>query len=206
MTAMSGGRPVLVHRDKVQSLAWDSRFPAVHPTQGWNCAQLVKAQHVVVMGVSGSGKSTIGELLAQELGATFIDGDFLHPQGNVVKMAAATPLNDADRKPWLEAIGHKLVQAGNVSLVIACSALKKSYRDIIRAADPTARFVLLDGPRELLSERLARRLGHFMPPSLLQSQLETLEPLDSDEPGVVLDISDTPKELARQGAALLTAG
>lgn len=166
----------------------------------------MKAQHVVVMGVSGSGKSTIGELLAQKLGATFIDGDFLHPENNVAKMAAGTPLNDADRKPWLEAIGQKLAEAGNDSLVIACSALKKSYRDIIRAADPTVKFALLRGPRELLFERLASRRGHFMPPSLLESQLETLEPLDSDESGVVLDISEKPEELARKGAALLTAG
>lgn len=166
----------------------------------------MKAQHVVVMGVSGSGKSTVGELLAQELGATFIDGDFLHPAANAAKMAAGTPLSDADRKPWLEAIGQKLAQARNESLVIACSALKKSYRDIIRAADPTARFVLLEGPQALLSERLANRRGHFMPPSLLQSQLETLELLETDESGVVLDISEKPDELARKAAALLTAG
>jgi carbohydrate kinase (thermoresistant glucokinase family) len=168
-------------------------------------ARLVTAQHIVVMGVSGSGKSTIGELLAQKLGATFIDGDFLHPESNVAKMAAGTPLNDADRKPWLEAVGQKLAQAGDESLVIACSALKKSYRDIIRAADPTARFVLLEGPRELLSERLASRRGHFMPPTLLQSQLDTLEPLDPDESGVVLDISEKPEELVRKAVAVITA-
>lgn len=162
------------------------------------------AQHVVVMGVSGSGKSTIGELLAQKLGATFIDGDLLHPEANVAKMATGTPLNDADRKPWLETIGQKLAQAGDESLVIACSALKKSYRGIIRAADSTARFVLLEGSRELLSQRLASRRGHFMPPSLLESQLETLELLDADESGVVLDISEKPDDLARQAAAFLT--
>ena len=165
----------------------------------------MKAQHVVVMGVSGSGKSTVGELLARELGATFIDSDSLHPASNVAKMAAGTPLNDGDRKPWLEAIGQTLAAARDGSLVIACSALKKSYRDIIRAADPTARFVHLDGPRELLSQRLASRAGHFMPASLLQSQVETLERLGSDESGVVLDISEVPEELARKAAVLLTA-
>ena len=161
-------------------------------------------QHVVVMGVSGSGKSTIGELLAQKLGGTFIDGDFLHPENNVAKMAAGIPLNDADRKPWLEAVGRRLAQAGDESLVIACSALKKSYRDTIRTADPTVRFVLLDGPGEVIAERLGRRGGHFMPPTLLQSQLETLERLDPDESGIVLDISEKPEEMVRKAAALLT--
>src|ERR1044071_8682644 len=105
---------------------------------------MLTTQHVVVMGVSGSGKSTVGALLAEKLGAPFIDGDLLHSESNVAKMAAGTALNDADRKPWLEAVGQRLADAEE-SLVIACSALKKSYRDIIRAADPTARFVLLEG-------------------------------------------------------------
>jgi carbohydrate kinase (thermoresistant glucokinase family) len=165
----------------------------------------VTAQHIVVMGVSASGKSTIGELLARKLGAIFIDGDLLHPESNVAKMAAGIPLNDADRKPWLEVVGKKLANAGEKSLVIACSALKQSYRDIIRAADPTARFVLLDGPRELISERIGRRSGHFMPPALLQSQFETLERLNPDEAGIVLDISEKPEELAGKAAAFLTA-
>jgi carbohydrate kinase (thermoresistant glucokinase family) len=170
-----------------------------------NDGRLVTTQHIVVMGVSGSGKSTVGELLARELGGTFIDGDCLHSKSNVAKMAAGTPLNDTDRKPWLEAVGQNLAQAGDEPMVMACSALKKSYRDIIRAADPTARFVLLDGPRELLAERLASRRGHFMPPTLLRSQLETLERLDPDESGIVLDISEKPEKLARKAAALLTA-
>jgi gluconokinase len=164
---------------------------------------MLRTQHVVVMGVSGSGKSTVGALLAEKLGAPFVDGDLLHPESNVAKMAAGTPLNDGDRKPWLEAVGQRLADAEE-SLVIACSALKKSYRDIIRAADPAARFVLLQGSRELLSERLAHRKGHFMPPTLLQSQLDTLEPLDPNECGVVLDISEKPEELARKAAVFLT--
>jgi carbohydrate kinase (thermoresistant glucokinase family) len=167
---------------------------------------MVTPQHVVVMGVSGSGKSTVGRLLAQELATKFIDGDFLHPEANVAKMAAGTPLNDQDREPWLEAIGQKLREARDTSLVIACSALKRSYRNIIRGADPTARFVLLRGPRELLAERMANRAGHFMPQSLLESQLETLELLESDESGVMLDISEKPEELARKAATFLSAG
>jgi carbohydrate kinase (thermoresistant glucokinase family) len=163
-------------------------------------------QHVVIMGVSGSGKSTVGELLAPQIGAEFIDGDSLHPPANVEKMAAGTPLNDADRGPWLEVIGQTFAEANGDSLVIACSALKKSYRDIIRAADPTVRFVLLHGARELLAQRIGHRHGHFMPASLLDSQLETLETLSSDEAGFILDIAQKPHELARQAAALLTAG
>jgi gluconokinase len=165
----------------------------------------VNPQHVVVMGVSGSGKSTVGKLLAGQLDATFIDGDELHPAANVAKMEAGQPLDDHDRKPWLELVGEKLVEAGDESVVIACSALKKYYRDIIRSRDPSARFVFLNGPPDLLAERLRGRKGHFMPPSLLQSQLETLEPLGPLEPGFTLDISHSPDELAREAAAQLAS-
>lgn len=163
----------------------------------------MRIQHVVVMGVSGSGKSTVGELIATRLGANFIDGDLLHPSANVAKMESGTPLNDADRKPWLEMIGKKLANANGQSLVIACSALKRAYRDIIRAAAPRTRFVLLHGAAELLAERLDHRRGHFMPSSLLASQLATLEPLESDEAGFMLDIRETPDELARQAVVRL---
>src|SRR3954469_4090260 len=109
------------------------------------------ALHAVVMGVSGSGKSTVGELLALRLNCRFIDADVLHPRSNVAKMEAGTPLNDADRQPWLELVGQKLVEAGDQSVVVACSALKKSYRDIIRSRDQKARFILLQGSYELLA-------------------------------------------------------
>lgn len=163
----------------------------------------MSVQHVVVMGVSGSGKSTVGELLARCIGGSFIDGDLLHPAANVAKMESGTPLNDEDRRPWLQAIGRQLADAGDHALVIACSALKRSYRDIIRAADPRARFVHLHGPAELLAARLEKRRGHFMPSSLLDSQLAALEPLQPDEPGFTLDISKTPDELAREASKLL---
>lgn len=163
------------------------------------------AVHLVVMGVSGSGKTTVGQLLAEEIGANFIDGDDLHPDGNVAKMAAGIPLDDADRGPWLEAIATELRGAREKSLVVACSALKKSYREIIREADPAVRFVFLEGSDELLSQRLAARSGHFMPGSLLQSQLEILEPLESDEAGFALDVARPPEELAREAASLLKA-
>jgi len=144
--------------------------------------------HIVVMGVAGCGKSTVGADLAERLGAEFLDGDSLHPQSNIDKMASGTPLNDDDRAPWLAEIGRRFT-ASNSALVIACSALKRSYRDIIRSGDPSVVFVHLYGTRELLNERMNARPGHFMPASLLDSQLATLEPLQDDEAGIVLDIA-----------------
>lgn len=138
------------------------------------------------MGVSGAGKSAVGEALAKRLDVPFEDADSLHPQSNVDTMAAGIPLTDADRWPWLSVVGAHLAAADS-GLVMACSALKRSYRDAIRAAAPTSRFVLLEVPRAELEQRVSHRPGHFMPVSLLDSQLATLEPLGADENGFTVD-------------------
>ncbi|UVJ40042.1 gluconokinase [Arthrobacter sp. CJ23] len=145
--------------------------------------------HIVVMGVAGCGKSTVGAALAESIGAEFLDGDSLHPQANIDKMASGTPLNDRDRAPWLAEIGSRFA-ASDTGLVIACSALKRSYRDIIRSGDVSVMFVHLHGTKELLAERMNARPDHFMPASLLDSQLSTLEALQADESGVVADIAN----------------
>jgi gluconokinase len=162
---------------------------------------------IVVMGVSGSGKTTVGKALAAELGVPFMDADDLHPAANVAKMAAGHPLTDDDRWPWLARVGRELAEAKNTGLVIACSALKRAYRAAILSAEPRARFVDLEGSRDLLASRMAHREGHFMPLSLLDSQLATLEPLAATEPGVAvsLDSLAKPPELAAQAAAALSA-
>ncbi|WP_017199472.1 gluconokinase [Arthrobacter sp. M2012083] len=159
--------------------------------------------HVVVMGVAGCGKSTIGAALAERLGAEFLDGDSLHPQANIDKMASGTPLNDEDRAPWLVEIGRRF-PASDSPLVIACSALKRSYRDIIRSADPSVVFVHLHGTRELLKARMTSRPGHFMPASLLDSQLATLEPLQDDEAGIVVDIANSVEDIVQDVVPALT--
>ncbi|GAB2758579.1 gluconokinase [Sinomonas soli] len=158
--------------------------------------------HVIAMGVSGCGKSTVGRLLAQELGGEFLDGDDLHPEANVAKMAAGIPLDDADREPWLRLIGEKMAGASG-TMVIGCSALKRAYRDMIRDAAPDTAFVHLHGTRELLAARMAARPGHFMPVSLLDSQLATLEPLQEDERGRVFDIAEQPLQIAREASEWL---
>ena len=149
----------------------------------------------VIMGVCGSGKSTIGARLARELGLEFVEGDDLHPADNVKRMAAGVPLTDADRRGWLLAIGTRLRDAKRAGrgLVVSCSALKRSYRDLLRSAgDDTVRFVYLAGGRALLAERMAQRRGHFMPASLLESQLATLEEPAPDERAWVCDIREKP--------------
>jgi len=149
----------------------------------------------VIMGVAGSGKSTIGAQLARALGVEFVEGDDLHTPENVKRMAAGIALTDDDRRGWLLAIATRLSEAKRVGigLVVSCSALKRSYRDLLRSrGDKDVRFVYLAGSPALLAERMAKRRGHFMPPSLLDSQLASLEEPSPDEHAWVCDIRDTP--------------
>jgi gluconokinase len=156
------------------------------------------------MGVSGSGKSTVASVLARRLGVPFVDADGLHPDRNVAKMAAGTPLTDGDRRPWLDRVGEELAAAPD-GVVVACSALRLAYRSLLRGHAPGTVFVHLHGTREQLATRLATRLDHFMPPSLLDTQLATLEPLRPDEAGVVLDVAPAPDRLAADAVAWLRA-
>ncbi len=152
----------------------------------------------VIMGVSGSGKSRVGAMLARELGVDFLEGDDLHPPDNVKRMAAGTPLTDDDRRGWLIAIAARLREAkrAHVGLVVSCSALKRSYRDLLRSlGEADVRFVYLEGGQALIAERLAQRRGHFMPASLLESQLAILEEPSPDERAWVCDIRDTPETI-----------
>jgi len=146
---------------------------------------------VVVMGVSGTGKTTVGLALAEALDVPFVEGDDLHPPANRAKMAAGIPLTDDDRAPWLERIAAELDRP----VVVACSALKRSYRDTLRAAAPDLALVFLHGEATLLAGRIEGRTGHFMPSSLLQSQLATLEEPDPDEEAIPADVALRPDEI-----------
>jgi gluconokinase len=143
---------------------------------------------VVVMGVTGSGKSTVGEALAERMGAQFADADDFHSPENVAKMRSGVPLDDEDRWPWLRAIGEWLHKHRALGAVVTCSALKRAYRDVLREAAPDATFLHLDGDMETVRQRVANRPGHFMPASLVQSQYDALEPLGDDERGVVIPL------------------
>lgn len=139
------------------------------------------------MGVSGSGKSTVGSALAQRLRVPFVDADSLHPPANVAKMTAGQPLNDDDRRPWLDRVGEWLADHRDGG-VASCSALKRGYRDLLRAHSPRVVFLYLSGSPGMIRARLAARPDHFMPAALLRSQFDTLEPLGADESGVTVDI------------------
>jgi gluconokinase len=152
---------------------------------------------LVVMGVSGSGKSLIGAGLAHALGVDFVEGDKYHSAESIERMSRGIPLTDDDRARWLRSLAARIRGAKDtgVGLVISCSALKRSYRDILRADAPELRFVFLKGQRELVAQRLAARKGHFMPPSLLESQFTTLEEPLPDEDAWVCDIGQSPQDL-----------
>ncbi|MFJ9587711.1 gluconokinase [Streptomyces acidicola] len=158
---------------------------------------------VVVMGVAGTGKTTIGPLLAARLGVPYAEGDDFHPPANIAKMSAGVPLDDTDRWPWLDAIGAWAHGRAGLGGVVSCSALKRSYRDRLRAAAPELVFVHLIGDRELVGERMTHRQGHFMPTALLDSQFATLQPLLADEPGVAVDVAGTPEEITERAVAAL---
>ncbi|MFF8386762.1 gluconokinase [Streptomyces kanasensis] len=162
-----------------------------------------KPQVVVVMGVAGTGKTTIGPLVAERLGVPYAEGDDFHPAANVAKMTAGVPLDDADRWPWLDAIGRWAAGRAGRGGVVSSSALKRAYRDRLRAAAPGVVFLHLTGDRALVGERMAARRGHFMPTALLDSQFATLQPLGDDEAGVAVDVAGTPADIADRAVAAL---
>lgn len=158
---------------------------------------------LVVMGVSGAGKSTIAAAVAARVDGIFLDADDLHPASNVAKMSAGTPLTDEDRAPWLALVADEIARrrASGRPVVVACSALRRSYRDALRARGGSLSFALLDGSPQLLAARIGGRADHFMPATLLGSQLVALERLQPDEPGFSVDVASSPERIADQVVA-----
>ncbi|MDO5627860.1 MAG: gluconokinase [Mobilicoccus sp.] len=158
------------------------------------------AHHLVVMGVSASGKTTVAEKIRDRTGWIFAEADDFHPRSNIEKMERGVPLTDEDRQPWLEALAAWIEgrEKGGVSSIVTCSALKKDYRDILRGASDNVVFIHLHGDERTLTDRIEGRSGHFMPASLLESQLDTLEELDEDENGYVFNIELSPDEIAEE--------
>ena len=173
-----------------QNAVGDERGPGTGPPDPSG-----RGRPLVVMGVTGSGKTTVGRALSRRLGVPFADADDFHSPANIAKMTAGIPLDDADRLPWLRAVGGWLAEHTDTGAVMSCSALKRNYRDILREAAPSVRFVHLDGGPDVIRRRLLARHGHFMPASLIESQFQTLEPLGPDEDGVVLDFDRPVDEL-----------
>lgn len=155
---------------------------------------------IIVMGVSGSGKTTVAAMLAGALGAAFLEGDDLHPRSNVEKMKSGTPLTDADRLPWLQAIARRIDEwrAGGKGGVVTCSALKRAYRDILIGNRPEVRLVYLKGSHDLIHRRMAARHEHFMPLGLLDSQFATLQEPEPDERPIVVDVAGSPAEIVAE--------
>jgi gluconokinase len=162
---------------------------------------------LVLMGVSGAGKSTVAAALVARTGWAFAEGDDLHPEANRERMAAGIPLTDDDRWPWLHRIAAWIgtCEAAGRDAVVTCSALRRAYRDVLREAHPSVRFVHLELGDAAVAERLAHRRGHYMPASLLQSQLDALEPLEPDEPGLTVDGTGTPEAVVDRVVAALSA-
>jgi gluconokinase len=158
---------------------------------------------VVVMGVAGTGKTTIGPLLANRLCVPYAEGDDFHPEANIAKMSAGAPLTDEDRRPWLDAIGAWAHGRAGLGGVVSSSALQRGYRDRLRAAAPGVVFVHLTGDRKLIEDRMTHRQGHFMPTALLDSQFATLQPLQADETGVTADVSGSPEEITERAVTAL---
>jgi gluconokinase len=154
---------------------------------------------IVVMGVTGAGKSTVGSLLAEKLNRLLIEGDSLHPPANIEKMSHGTPLSDADRLPWLKAIAARIdfARKQRQPIVVTCSALKRSYRDILTDGHDDVGFVYLKGSKDLIAGRLAARKGHFMPPQLLDSQMAALQEPAADEPSIDVAIDGSPDDIVR---------
>ena len=167
--------------------------------------QLHQPRIVVVMGVAGSGKSTVGRALARRLGWSFQEGDSLHPPENVAKMRAGHPLDDQDRAPWLAAVAGRIDEwrRNGTAAVVTCSALKRQYRDVVVGDRPDVRLVYLHGSPGLLAERLAARRGHFMPASLLDSQLATLEPPGPDEHAISVSVAAPVESIVERIVAAL---
>ncbi|HLS48958.1 MAG TPA: gluconokinase [Actinomycetaceae bacterium] len=162
-------------------------------------------RHVVFMGVSGSGKTTLARLVSERLGWPIAEADDFHPAANIDKMRSGIALTDEDRWPWLRAIRDWMAQQSEAgrSTVVACSALRRVYRDVLREAGDSVSFVLLEGDFDTLEARLLARKGHFMGATLLNSQLDTLEALDDDEDGVTLDADETPERLVAETMSAL---
>jgi carbohydrate kinase (thermoresistant glucokinase family) len=177
------------------------RMPQHEPAERADQSTVVR--RIVVMGVSGAGKTSVGVALADRLELDFVDADDLHPPANVEKMRAGTALADADRMPWLDLVGAALADARAPGLVVACSSLRRAYRDRLRGAAPDTVFVALEGDESLLAERIGGRVGHFMPATLLASQLAAYEAPDADERAVRVDVADGVDEIAAAAASAL---